>query len=224
MTKKEQMYEDLKARILTMDLEPDCALDERGLCERYMLSRPPVREVLQQLAGHGYLVIEKNRGAFVSPMNNKTLHSFFKTAPPIYATIAALAAQNSTAEQRVELKDAQRQFCKAVKNKQADEMAYANNLFHSIMGEMADNKYLWPTLQRLLIDHSRIGQTFYRPRNKLMRSRLELASDHHEQFIVAIEEQDHLSAKQLAVDHWDLSQDYIDLLVGHEPLNLESIA
>ena len=207
-----------------MDLEPGCDLDEKRLCERYALSRTPVREVLQQLAGDGYLCIEKNRGAFVSPMTYKTLRSFFKTAPPIYATIAALAAQNSTGIQRDALKRAQQTFRKAVKQKRPQQMAYANNLFHTIMGEMADNQYLWPSLQRLLIDHSRIGQTFYRPHNESMQTRLDRASEHHDRFIVAIDEQDHLVARQLALDHWELSKDYIDLLVGNDPLDFESIA
>ena len=48
---KEICYEDLKLRILRMDLEPGVVLEEASLAARYALSRTPLREVLQRLAG-----------------------------------------------------------------------------------------------------------------------------------------------------------------------------
>ncbi|POZ99362.1 GntR family transcriptional regulator, partial [Pseudomonas sp. MWU12-2312b] len=64
------LYEDLKRQILTMELDPDEALDEVILSERYGLSRTPVREVFRRLAGEGYVDIRENRGARVIPMNH----------------------------------------------------------------------------------------------------------------------------------------------------------
>lgn len=61
------LYEDLKRQILTMELDPDEALDEVVLSERYGLSRTPVREVFRRLAGEGYIDIRENRGARLSP-------------------------------------------------------------------------------------------------------------------------------------------------------------
>ncbi len=221
MSKKEQLYSDLKRRILTMELEPGANLDETTLGRAYELSRTPVRDVLRQLAGEGYLNIEENRGAFAAPMSLKTLRDFFQTAPPVYASIAALAAVNWTDAQLAELKAAQRKFQAAVDAGEADQMAYHNNRFHLIMGEMADNQYLWPSLQRLLIDHARIGQTFYRPSNEQMESRLKTACQHHDQFIEAIEARDQTSAQQLAHDHWALSRDDIEMFVRPDPLDMQ---
>jgi len=36
--------------------------------------------------------------------------------------------------------------------------------------ELADNEYLMPSLRRLLIDHMRIGMTFYNPRQTSLAS------------------------------------------------------
>ncbi|MEM7425796.1 MAG: GntR family transcriptional regulator [Pseudomonadota bacterium] len=221
MNKKEQLYSDLKRRILTMELEPGANLDEATLGRAYELSRTPVRDVLRQLAGEGYLNIEENRGAFAAPMSLKTLRDFFQTAPPVYASIAGLAALNRTGAQLSRLKDAQADFQAAVDAGQAEQMAYHNNRFHLIMGEMADNQYLWPSLQRLLIDHARIGQTFYRPSTETMQDRLQAASRHHDQFIAAIEAGDRKSAEQLAFDHWELSRDNIEMFVRPDPLEMQ---
>lgn len=70
-TGKVALYEDLKRLILTMELDPDEVLDESGLGNQYGLSRTPVREVFQRLAGEGYLEIIEKRGVRVIPMNHE---------------------------------------------------------------------------------------------------------------------------------------------------------
>ena len=80
---KSTLYDDLKRRILTMELDPDEALDEVAISERYGLSRTPVREVFRRLAGEGYIDIRENRGARVIPMNNSTLRNYFLVAPRV---------------------------------------------------------------------------------------------------------------------------------------------
>jgi len=91
---KDGLYEDLKRQILTMELDPDTDLDEAALCERYGLSRTPVRETFRRLAGEGYVEIRENRGTRVSPMTHATLRQFFLVAPMVYAAIGRLAVQN----------------------------------------------------------------------------------------------------------------------------------
>ena len=223
MSKKEKLYSDLKRRILTLDLEPGANLDETRLGLEYELSRTPVREILRRLAGEGYLSIEENRGAFVAPMSHKTLRDFFLTAPPIYASIAALAVDNWKPAQLEALKDAQEHFRAAIETSDVNQMAYYNNRFHLIMGEMADNQYLWPSLQRLLIDHARIGQTFYSPQYESLDERLREACQHHDLFITAIENRDREMAKRLAYDHWALSRDSIEMFVRPDPLDLDMV-
>lgn len=59
--RKAPLAEILRRRILTMDLAPGAVLDEVALGEAYGLSRSPVREILRQMAGEGYVEIEANR-------------------------------------------------------------------------------------------------------------------------------------------------------------------
>lgn len=218
---KDELLTSLRRRILTLDLEPGQNLDEVSISREYALSRTPVRDVLRQLAGEGYLTIAENRGASVASMSYKSLRDFFRTAPPIYSSIAALATENWKPRQLEDLKDTQLAFRKAIEDGQVDEMAFTNNRFHLIMGEMADNQYLAPSLQRLLIDHARIGQTFYRPKDESMRERLVTASLHHDQFIEAIETHDGEAAKKLAYDHWELSRDNLEMFVRPDPLEMD---
>ena len=156
--KKDELYNDLKRQILTMELEPGSSLDETKLSEVYKLSRTPLRDIFRRLAGEGYLEIVNNRGASVSSMNHKTLRNFFLTAPMLYAAIGRLAAENATKKQIRAMRKAQDEFRAASDQHDAEGMIYWNDCFHALMGEMADNPYLKPSYERLLIDHARISQ------------------------------------------------------------------
>ena len=66
---KTKCIDEMRRRILTLDLKPGTMLDEVMLANEYGVSRTPMREVIQRLNGDGYLVIEQNRGAKVAPMD-----------------------------------------------------------------------------------------------------------------------------------------------------------
>lgn len=220
-TSKDRLYTDLKRKILTLSLEPGTHLDEMTLSADYGISRTPLREVFRRLAGEGYIEIRDNRGTIVSPMSHKSLRDFFLTAPMIYASIARLAVQNATREQIEGLKAVQEEFRKAVESDVAEDMVFWNDRFHFDMGMMADNQYLMPSLQRLLIDHARIGQTFWRARDDGMRKRIDQAADQHDRFIALIDAGDEEAVVALTLDHWALSRDHMDMFVRPDPLPLD---
>lgn len=218
---KLDLYEDLKTRILTLRLKPGADLDEVALSQEYGISRTPLRDVFRQLAGEGYLEIRNNRGACVSSMSHKTLRDFFLVAQMIYSAIGRLAAKNATDEQIEALMRAQDGFRDAQKTVHPDKLVYYNNQFHLIMGEMADNVFLMPSLRRLLIDHARIGQTFYRPRDEGMAERLQTAAKQHDALIGAIVARDEERVAELVIAHWELSRSQIELFINPDPLPIE---
>lgn len=223
---KTALYEDLKRQILTMELDPDEALDEVVLCERYGLSRTPVREVFRRLAGEGYVDIRENRGTRVIPMNHQTLRNFFQVAPMMYAAIGRLAVHNYKHRQLVELKETQYRYRKAVDARDATAMVVENSRFHAIVGEMAGNQYLQPSLERLQIDHARIGHTFFRPRDEGMEKDLETSSNHHDLFIEALERRDEEAFVGLVFEHWEPSRKNMEIYIapqGIRPDRFEEI-
>lgn len=220
-TGKVALYEDIKRRILTMELDPDALLDEASLTAQYGLSRTPVREVFQRLAGEGYLEIVEKRGVRVIPMNHAMLRNFFLVAPLIYAATGRLAVQHYKPAQLKALKETQKRFRKAMLNHDAEALVLENNRFHEIMGEMAANPYLQPSLGRLLIDHCRIGHTFFRPQNSDMEQRLQLACQHHDAFIAALEARDEQAVVDLVTEHWALSRENMAMFIAPQGLKVE---
>ncbi len=215
---KQWIHDDLKRRILTLELEPGAALDETTLSAHYRISRTPLREILRALAGDGYVEIVNHRGASVSSMSHRVLRDFFQTAPMIYAAIGRLAAHNARPAQVEAMRATQEDFRGAIDAGDSARMVYHNQQFHALMGEMADNPYLKPSYDRLLIDHARISQTFYRPRDPEMQRRNLAALAHHDDMIDAIAAGDSERMVALIVEHWELSRDLLDYFVKPDPL------
>lgn len=221
---KETCLDDLKLRILTTALEPGVMLDEASLARHYGLSRTPLREVLQRLAGAGYITIAEHRGAKVASMDIAVMRRFFQTAPMIYANISRLAAENRTSVQLDALQKAQDGFEACAAGSEAAATALANHRFHALIGEMAHNPYLTASLDRLLIDHARLSLTFYSPASPKDETRIEQASTQHQALIRAIAAQDPALAADLTLQHWDLSRDEMERFVRPDPLPFDVVS
>ena len=220
VTRKSAAAAALVQRILTLELAPGADLDEARLSAEFDLSRTPMREVLRDLAGEGYVQLRENKGARVSEMGHTTLRDFFVAAPMIYGAVLQLAALHHTPAQMVELRHAQARFKDTLRGPNTAARAMANDRFHAITGDMASNVYLRPSFQRLLIDHARISMTFYRPGDPDMAATVNTASDQHDAIIAAIAAHDAAAAAQLAIDHWQLSRDQIENYVMPSGLDL----
>lgn len=216
---KEQALNDLRARILRTEFAPGMVLDEAAICQATGLSRTPIREVFQRLAGEGYVTLAPNRAPAVTPLDLERLRQFFQTAPLVYATIARLAVENGTPERLANLKDTQQKFARAAAG-EAPDAALLNHRFHAQIGAMADNPYLLAALDRMLIDHTRLGQRFYRPASIAESVLVKRAIEQHDAMIAAFEASDVDQAVEITMDHWDLSRDRIARFVHPDPLPL----
>ncbi len=217
-------FRDLKRRILALELGPGTHLDEVSLSDAYGISRTPLREVLQRLSGEGYVQLQANRGAKVASMDIATMRTFFQTAPMVYANIARLAAENRKSGQLRELKATQKDFIRAIRSTDPTAAVLCNHRFHEIIGQMAHNPYLMACLDRLLIDHTRLGQTFYRPAAPAEKVLILKAAEQHDAMILAIEAQETGLAIDLTLQHWDLSRDRIERFVRPDPLPVDVVS
>lgn len=207
MDKKILLATTLKRRIISMELPPGASIDEVALSEEFGLSRPPVRELIRQMAAEGYLELEANRGARVSSMSHQSLRNFYLAAPLIYISTTQLAAANASTEEINELKKVQLLFRDAIRKNDIEARVYYNNIFHLEIGKMAHNPYLMPSLERVLIDHARLGKIFYRhPPTPNMQADLDKAVLQHDQIIEAIETHNVNEAGEIVRAHMDLSR------------------
>jgi DNA-binding GntR family transcriptional regulator len=204
--RKANLAQSLRHRILSMELAPGASLDEVALAEEFGLSRPPVRELMRQMAAEGYIELEANRAARVASMSFDSLRNYFLAAPLIYVATTKLAAAHASALEIDQLKRIQARFRAAVAGHAVDERVLENDRFHFAIGKMARNPYLLPSLCRLLIDHARLGRTFYQPRDASMEAELAEAVQQHEDIIDAIGRRDVEAAGAIVLAHVNLAR------------------
>ncbi|MFO1141167.1 MAG: GntR family transcriptional regulator [Amaricoccus sp.] len=188
-----------------MQIAPGAVLDEVALSEEFGLSRPPVRELLRQMAGEGYVELEANRPARVAGMNYNALRDFFLVAPMIYIATTKLAAEVASKPDVERLRAIQRRFRQAAVDADVEGRIFSNNEFHLEIGRIARNDYLMPSLTRLLIDHGRIGRTFFR-NDPSVQEQLDVAADQHDEIIEAIARHDAEEGARLVRAHLELSR------------------
>lgn len=205
--KKAILSHTLRRRITSMEMPPGAVVDEVALSEEFGMSRPPVRELMRQLAAEGYLELEPNRPARVSSMSHHSLRCFFQAAPLLYAATTQLAAMNATPKDIARLKSIQKAFRGAIDAGDVAGRVHFNDKFHLEIGNIANNLYLLPSLRRILIDHARLGMTFYQdPPGQEMQESLYTAVEQHDQIIDAIRRHDAQEAGNLVRAHMELSR------------------
>jgi DNA-binding GntR family transcriptional regulator len=79
----ETIFEILKNKIINMDLKPGQSLSEHELCERFSVSRTPIRAVLRRLNDLGLVIVLPYKGTYVAKLNLDHIHQM------IYLRVAA---------------------------------------------------------------------------------------------------------------------------------------
>lgn len=145
----------LQADILHGVFPPGQHLKQTDLCERYGVSRTPIREALQQLQAQDMLVIVPNRGAIVQTPTATSLMEAYAIRAELEGFAAELAVANWTDDDEVELLAAQAKLTAIVavalgqpnmtaefEAKIATRVATSNEEFHSIFRSACGNQRL----------------------------------------------------------------------------------
>ena len=136
------LVQKLERDIVTGVLKPGDKLDERSLSERFGVSRTPVREALQTLAGSGLVATMPRRGTIVASITVAELIEMFEVMAELEAMCARLAARRMP---RVDIDNliALANECSALQE-HADADAYyeANVRFHEAIYAGCRNSFL----------------------------------------------------------------------------------
>lgn len=218
LPRKQTCIADLRRRILLMQLAPGAELEESSVAAAYGLSRTPLREVYQQLAGEGYITLQANRGARVVQMDLNTIRRFFQTAPLVFSSTARMAALNRTDEHVQELLETHDVFIAAIKAQDAQHAALRVHEIYQILGRAADNPYLLPALNRVMIDLTRLSLGLYDPRKKKERKQLARLADLLDVLCQAVSWRDAEQVVQIMRELWELTRIQMDRFLQPEPL------
>lgn len=128
--------------VVTGILPPGTKLDEVGLCERFGVSRTPVREALRFLAERGLVELIRNRGAFVAELSVPRLIEMFAVMAELEGMAGRLCARRMTDDQRAELLRSHKSCRAASRKKNPDDYYFRNEAFHEAIVAGSKNSFL----------------------------------------------------------------------------------
>ena len=177
----DQLTVRLRDMIIEGDLLPGERVPERELCDRFQVSRTPLREALKVLASEGLLDLAPNRGARVSKLTVADVEEMFPVMGALEALAGELAASRIGEEDLAEIKALHYQM--VLHHKRGELPAYfrLNQAIHEKIMAVAGNATLL-ALHRSLV--GRIRRARYVA--NMSQRRWDQAVAEHEEILAAL--------------------------------------
>ena len=138
----ELVSENLRARIISGELELGSQLSEGRIAKELEVSRTPVREAINRLEIEGLLVVEPQRGSFIFNLDANELAKLCDARVALETT-ALVTAINERADQLHKvLKDCTDRMATARSNDDTNAYLAEDTIFHQLLFDCADNKFL----------------------------------------------------------------------------------
>jgi len=199
----DRVYEELRRRILALDLDPGSVLDESRIVEEMGTSRTPVREAVIRLVSEG-LFRRDGRQVRVSSFEVSQLRALFEGMTLMSRAIHRMAATRRSAAQLKIIHDRLVAFEKQVKQGNDVQISEANHAFHKAIAEAADSVFLQKAYEDLLVESLRLARQCFATGEEGESTRYEhltrTIADHKEIY-KAIEHCDADAADRLASQH-----------------------
>jgi len=148
----------LESAIVAQELPPGTRLRQEELCERFGVSRTPVREALRKLQAQRLVVLTPNKGAAVRIPTRKEIEEVYELRGELEGFAAELACRNATQQTDAELSIA----IEAVKRRRATrrdggindstfniDVSGAIRSFHHVIHEAAGSERLASVIHEL---------------------------------------------------------------------------
>lgn len=140
-----QLVTRLRDLIIEGELAPGARVPERSLCERFGVSRTPLREALKVLASDGLLELLPNRGAIVALITEADIEELFPVMGALEALAGEFACARITEEELAEVRALHYQMVLHHRRRELPAYFRLNQAIHGKILEAARN----PTLSRL---------------------------------------------------------------------------
>jgi DNA-binding GntR family transcriptional regulator len=124
------VLERLRQEIVEGVWKPGLRLQERILCERFGISRSPLREAFHVLASEGLLELLPNRGAVVSAPSLKDALDHFVLERALECLAIGLACEHASARELAQIETLHRNYKRLASARDKSAFVHCNNEVH----------------------------------------------------------------------------------------------
>ncbi len=199
-----QVADRLRDLIVTGELEPGARLNERLLCERFNISRTPLREALKILSAEGLITLLPNRGAVVTKLTMEEAEDMFQVMAVLEGLAGELAGKRATDADIRKIRalhdDMQSHFEKG----KLKQYFAANQKIHQCIVDAARNTELTNLYGKLSVRLRRARFVA-----NISRERWQHAMQEHEEIMAALEQRDSDKLKAILRAHLENKFDAI---------------
>lgn len=213
---KEEAYELIKDKILTMSIKPGEAVTEQNLSAQLGIGRTPVREALTRLELDG-LIVSQNGRKKVYALTVDEMREILDVKIELEGAVARWAAEKGDDEQRKNLqrfigemkKLAQNRPESAVQREQyLERWLELDRQLHATVFAMAGNRQAEQFIQKLNVQWHRLRIVAYALEGRIVKSVSE-----HEDFVLPIINRQPQEAEQAMQQHLqNLKQELINTM------------
>lgn len=148
-TASNDIYAELKRRIIEMEYEPGVAVVEKEIAESFGVSRTPIREALIKLSQAGLLDVVPRQGTYVSQIDLNMVKYAYEVKKNLEGLAAELAAQRATDKEIDELFEIIERFEKYDLINDYKSCILDDQRFHQIIRTASRNPILIEMLDEL---------------------------------------------------------------------------
>jgi len=152
----ERAYEDLRDRIVTLQLPPGTVLREDELMKDLGIGRTPLREAVKRLALENLVEVQPRRGTFVTAIEAADIQGITEVRAELEGYAAELAALRLDPETRARAEALVREIESLDGAGEQEALMRMDERIHRFVWEAARNPYLTETLERYFTHSLRI--------------------------------------------------------------------
>jgi len=172
-TMKDIVLCELREGILSGELEPEQELNIKELCEKYNVSRTPIREAINYLESMGLVEVVNHKHVRVAKFLSDEAHETYWLRASLSELGCRLATKNMSQEEKQRLVDIVSESVVLLENKDLDGFLELNNVFHSTIAEQIKTSYI-----RNLGEHLYVITRRYRTLGVAARNEYQLIEEH----------------------------------------------
>lgn len=148
-TLSDRAYRQIEEMLVTLEIPPGTLMSELELARQLGISRTPVGEALSRLSRTGLVTVLPRRGFIATEISVTSQLRLLELRREVARLVARLAALRALPAQREALLEISRKFAMAVKTGNEHEYMAADQTFHQLVAECAQNDFAVQALETL---------------------------------------------------------------------------
>ncbi|HSJ28434.1 MAG TPA: GntR family transcriptional regulator [Acidimicrobiia bacterium] len=212
---KSQIHEELRERIILLDLPPGSRLREEHLAAEFGLSRTPIRRVLAQLEFEGLVESIEGAGARVSAIDMKAMRDVWAVRLKIGELVGDFVRLPASEAALAEVRAIRVDLAAVRESRSYRDLGAAYNRFHEAMLSVVDNVALTRIHDLLYVQTARIWMQFL-PEMSL-DTEIEIMADEVEQTLEALEGESGRKLAEIRTSHMRMLLDRFNQHVTRMP-------